>query len=183
MLRLEIVWPIYYGNNYESHIFKTDKTHILNTESFRRPFWYFCDSPARYIIGQKLVWLVFQKKNTSDSSPWRAGPLNNLKETVVGLFLKFGDSNTFHVGRVTESYWWILSRVLHAFLLFSIPQQTDHSFCNNLTHFVFVLPFNWWVNKYKGSHKLSAYYQNLDIINSGFQWFIDFKYVVGNSCP
>ena len=54
MLHLEIVWPIYYRNNYESDIYKTDKTHIYNTESFRRPFWYFCDGPARY-FGQKLV--------------------------------------------------------------------------------------------------------------------------------
>ena len=54
MLHLEIVWPIYYKNNYESDIYKTDKTHIYNTESFRRPFWYFCDGPARY-FGQKLV--------------------------------------------------------------------------------------------------------------------------------
>ena len=105
----------------------------------------------------------------------------SFKQFAVGLFLKFGDSNTSCLGRVTESYWRILSRVLHAFLSFSILQQTYHSFCNNLTHFVFVLPFNWWVNKYTGLHKLSTYYQNLDILNSDFQWFIDFKYV-GNSC-
>ena len=155
-----------------SHIF----INIYNTESFRRPTWYFCEIPAWY-FGQKLFRLVFQKNNWSDSSPWRAGPLNNLKEIAVGLFLKFGDSNTFYLGRVTVSFWRILSRVLHAFLSFSIPQQSDHSFCNNLTHFVFVLPFNWWVNKYMGLQKLSAYYQNLDILNSGPQWFIGFKYV------
>ena len=138
------------------------------------------DTLVKRYIGQKLVWLVFQKNN-SDSSPWRAGPLNNLKETAVGQYLKFDDSNTFYSGSVTESYWKILSRVLHVFSSFSILQQTYHSFCNNLTHFVFVLTFNWWVNKYMGLHKLSTYYQNLDILNSDFQWFIDFKYV-GNSC-
>ena len=100
MLWLEIVWLIYYGKHYESLINKIDKTHIYNRESFRRSFWYFCDSLARYIIGQKLVRLVFQK-NTSDSSTWRAGPLNNLKETAVGVFLKLGDSNTFYLKLVT----------------------------------------------------------------------------------
>ena len=180
MVRLEIVWPIYSGNKYESHIYKTDKTHIYNRESFGRPFWYFCDSPARYIIGQKLVWLVFQKKNTSDSSPWRAGPLNNLKETVVGLFFEIWWFQHISFG-ACHGIILVNIVVLHAFLSFSIPQQTDHSFCNNLTHFVFVLPLNWWVNKYMGLQKLSAYYQNLDIIISGPQWFLGFKYVE-NSC-
>ena len=160
---------------------KTDKTHIYNTESFRRPFWYFCDSPARY-IGQKIHWSKVSLTRVSEEQLWLITlACRSFKQFAGGLFLKFGDSNTSCLGRVTESYWRILSRVLHVFSSFSILQQTYHSFCNNLTHFVFVLPFNWWVNKYMGLHKLSTYYQNLDILNSDFQWFIDFKYV-GNSC-
>ena len=49
---------------------------------------------------------MFQKNN-SDSSPWRAGPLNNLKETAVGLFLK--GAGSFHILRKSMKKFWILA--------------------------------------------------------------------------
>ena len=122
---------------------------------------------------EKLVWLVFQK-NTSDSSPWRAGPLNNSRSAyfwnlVIPTHLVWGASRN-HIGE----YCHVFCTCFRHFPFFS--RHIIHSAITWLILFSFFLSIDGSTNTW-----VCISFQLIIKTWISFQWFIDFKYV-GNSC-